>query len=284
MNDEIRARLAALGSEPTMEMFGGTNALFAELQPDLPETIQIVRDCAYGPDERHRLDIFAMPEAANAPVLVFVPGGGFIRGDKNSPNSPYFENIGAFAARSGMIGVTMNYRLAPAHRWPSGTDDIASAVDWLRANIAAYGGDPERIYLMGTSAGGAHVAGYVAQREARIAGAIMVSGIYDMVSLGRSPMHDAYFTEDLDTYGKAGCVDGMIASPVPQMFTVSEFDPVHFHRQAALLAAAWTSSRNAFPRMHWLRGHNHQSPTVSIGSSSDSLGPKILEFIADTAS
>jgi len=283
MNDAIRAKLAALGSEPTMEMFGGTNALFAELQPALPDALRIARDCAYGPDERHRLDVFAMPDTRDAPVLVFVPGGGFIRGDKNSPNSPYFENIGSFAARNGMVGVAMNYRLAPAHQWPAGTDDMASAVDWLGAHIAEYGGDPERIYLMGTSAGGAHVAGYVAQREAWIAGAVMVSGIYDMVSLGHSPMHDAYFTEDDEIYRNAGCMDGLVASPVPQMFTVSEFDPAQFHRQASLLAAAWTASRQTFPRLHWLRGHNHQSPTISIGSSADSLGPKILEFIADTA-
>ncbi len=75
-----------------------------------------------------------------------------------------------------MIGVTMNYRLAPVHQWPAGTDDMALAIDWLRANVTQFGGDPERIHLSGASAGAVHVGSYVALREARIAGAVLISG------------------------------------------------------------------------------------------------------------
>lgn len=287
MNEEVRQKLAALGTELTMELFGGTSALFAALQPSLPEELRITRDCEYGPDPRHRLDIFALPDttpgAAKAPVLVFVPGGGFVRGDKRTPDSPYYANIGGFSARHGMVGVTMNYRLAPDHQWPAGADDMVSAVDWLRANIAAHGGDPERIYLMGTSAGAVHVGSYVAQRTARIAGAIMVSGGYDMTTIDHNPMHLAYYGEDRAVDARASSTAGLIASTVPLLFTVSEFDPAQFHKQAADLCAAWAAAKAVFPRMLWLRGHNHQSSTVSIGSSVDSLGPQILDFIADTA-
>lgn len=283
MNPEIRQQLAALGADLSMDLFMVTNALFAELQPPLPEGLSVTRDHEYGPDERQRLDIFAMPGLKQAPVLVFVPGGGFVRGDKRSPGMPFFDNIGGFAARNGMVGVTMNYRLAPAHQWPAGTDDMALAVDWLRANIAQYGGDPDRIYLMGTSAGAVHVGSYVALREARIAGAIMISGGYDMTTIDRNEMHVAYYGCAPGVEERASTTAGLIASAVPCLFTVCEFDPAQFQTQAAALCDAWARAKGVFPRMLWLRGHNHQSSTVSIGSAEDSLGPQILAFIADTA-
>lgn len=284
MNPEIRHKLAALGVELSMDLFAATNSLFAALQPPLPEGLQVTRDHDYGPDERQRLDIFAAPGLNKAPVLVFVPGGGFVRGDKRSPTPPFFDNIGGFAARNGMIGVTMNYRLAPAHQWPAGTDDMALAVDWLRSNIADYGGDPERIYLAGTSAGAVHVGSYVALRQARIAGAIMISGGYDMTKIDRNEGHIAYYGETPGIEEKASTTAGLIASKVPCLFTVCEFDPAQFQKQAAGLCDAWAQAKGLFPRMLWLRGHNHQSSTVSIGSSEDSLGPEILRFIADSAS
>ncbi len=90
----------ARGARPdlTMDLFAVTNALFAALQPPLPEALRVTRDHEYGPDERQRLDIFAMPGLTKAPVLVFVPGGGFVRGDKRSPTPP-FTTISAASRR-----------------------------------------------------------------------------------------------------------------------------------------------------------------------------------------
>lgn len=283
MNAEIRQKLAALGVDLTPQMLGGTGALFGPLVLPIPEGTRIARDLAYGPDERNLLDIMAPAAAQKAPVLVFAHGGGFIMGNKTTPDSPFYDNVAAFAARHGMVGVNMTYRLAPAHRWPSGADDMARVVDWLRANVASHGGDPERIYLSGQSAGAVHVASYLAHRAARIAGAIMISGLYDIASVVPTDMHRAYYGEDQSAWPATSNVAGMIASPVPQMLSVCEYDPVDFQKQAAGFAAAWAMARGSFPRLHWLRGQNHLSPAVSIGTSADSLGPKILEFIADTA-
>jgi len=283
MNPEIIQTLAALGADLTPQMLGGTGAIFGPLVPPIPDDVRIARDLAYGPDERHLLDIMTPPGAKAAPVLVFVHGGGFIMGNKTTPGSPFYDNVAAFAARNGMVGVNMTYRLAPASRWPGGADDMAQAVDWLRAHVADYGGDPARIYLMGQSAGAVHVASYLAWSEARIAGAIMVSGLYDIASAVPTDMHRAYYGDDLSTWPNMSNVAGMIASQVPQMLSVCEYDPVDFHKQAASLAAAWAGARGAFPRLHWLRGHNHLSPAVSLGTSADTLGPLVLDFIADTA-
>ena len=74
---------------------------------------------------------------------------GFNRGNKNTAGSPFNDNVPLWAARNGMVGVNMTYRLAPQSTWPSGPQDTAAAVSWVRANIASYGGDPSRVFLMG---------------------------------------------------------------------------------------------------------------------------------------
>jgi len=69
----------------------------------------VTRDLAYGPDARHRLDVFAPAEAgAGRQVVVYVHGGGFVQGDKGGEGAPFFNNVGAWAVRSGSIGKTLS--------------------------------------------------------------------------------------------------------------------------------------------------------------------------------
>jgi triacylglycerol lipase len=119
-----------------------------------------------------------------------VHGGGFARGSKHTDGTPFYDNIGVWAAAYGLVGVTMNYRLAPDSTWPSGIEDVAAAVKWLQANAARYGGDPKRIFLWGHSAGAAHVGDYLADaatqgRDPGVAGAILTSGF--TISARKSP-------------------------------------------------------------------------------------------------
>jgi triacylglycerol lipase len=107
-----------------------TTALYAPLFKEATfDDLTVKRDVAYGPHERHRVDIFTSASGSRAdkrPVLVFIHGGGFSRGAKSAPNSPYFDNIGAWAARQGFVGVTLNYRLAPQFQYPAGAEDAPS--------------------------------------------------------------------------------------------------------------------------------------------------------------
>ena len=193
MTPDLREKLEALGRDLTPAMLGGTTQLFA------------------------------------APVLVFVHGGGFVMGDKRSAETPFYDNIGTFAALQGFVGVTITYRLAPAHRFPAGPEDLAAVVGWLKANVAQYGGDPDKIVLSGQSAGATHVAGYVAHQAHHtaegggIAGAILMSGIYDTLSCTPNDFHKAYYGEDPKGWGPASCMAG-------------------------LGRCAWGLSRNALPR------------------------------------
>ncbi|WP_139925312.1 alpha/beta hydrolase [Hymenobacter sp. DG01] len=108
-----------------------------------------VTDPAYHP-ERHRLDVYA-PKAASPqprPVVVFIHGGNWNSGSKN-----LYTFIGRRLAKQGVVAVVINYRLAPQVQVPQMADDCARAVGWTAAHIREYGGDPDRIFVMGHSAG-----------------------------------------------------------------------------------------------------------------------------------
>ena len=266
MTPDLRAKLESLGRNLTPEMLGGTTQAFAAMATGSNPEVEVTRDCEYGDDPRHRLDLFRKADTTGAPVLVFVHGGGFVMGDKRSAETPFYDNIGVFAAQQGFVGITITYRLAPAHRFPAGPEDLAAVVRWLKANVAQYGGDPDKIVLSGQSAGAAHVASYVAHKAHHvaegggIAGAILMSGIYDTLSCAPNEFHKAYYGEDPAGWGAASCMAGLIETTIP------EFDPEDFQRQAAQFVGLWGKAHGTYPEMRFLSGHNHLSPAQSIGS------------------
>ena len=118
--------------------------------------IETIADIAYGEHgERNRLDLLRAsdpppPGSRGRPVLMQMHGGGYMWGRKNQAGLPLMHLL----ARRGWIVVTLNYRLAPADRWPSQLIDAKKAVAWVREHIAAYGGDSGFIAATGGSAGG----------------------------------------------------------------------------------------------------------------------------------
>ncbi|MCC5953899.1 MAG: S-layer homology domain-containing protein [Acidimicrobiia bacterium] len=113
------------------------------------------------PAERVALDIHHPtldPACPAAPVLVWVHGGAWHVGDKGNQ----LGNKQALAATYGWVLVSVNYRLSPAVTWPTHNDDVAAALDWVRSNIGAWGGDPDRVAVMGHSAGAGILAGVLA--------------------------------------------------------------------------------------------------------------------------
>lgn len=152
--------------------------------------VQAVKDVAYydGPgahETKHRLDLFLPRGQKDFPVLFFVHGGAWQRGDKAMLG--IYRSLGSFYARHGIGAVVINYRLSPAVRHPEHVRDVARAFAWTCKNIARYGGRPDRIFVSGHSAGGHLIALLVTDESflraegltaKAIRGAIALSGVY----------------------------------------------------------------------------------------------------------
>ena len=111
---------------------------------------EIKRDIPYAspPQERQVLDVYSPREAKNLPVVFWIHGGGWQTGDKSSVQiKPQ-----AFTSR-GFVFVLTSYRLLPQVDMETIVRDIAKSIRWVHDHIAEYGGDPERVFVMGHSAG-----------------------------------------------------------------------------------------------------------------------------------
>jgi arylformamidase len=148
-------------------------SLTESLRADFPHELNL----AYGPLPRQVLDLYCpKQQVTGAPVLVWLHGGGFRQG------APAFD---AYNARPylerGALFASMGYRLAPELRFPDSCDDVELGLHWLVSNVQQRGGDPERIYLAGHSAG-AMLAAAVGFHLDPIKGLVLISGFYEVSS------------------------------------------------------------------------------------------------------
>lgn len=111
-------------------------------------SLRIATDIAYAPGPRHGLDVYAPRNASRAPVVVFIYGGSWDSGARGD-----YAFVGSALARRGFVAIIPDYRLNPEVRFPAFLEDNAKAVRWAKDHAAAYGGDPDRLVLLGHSAG-----------------------------------------------------------------------------------------------------------------------------------
>ena len=158
--------------------------------PRRSPAVDLVADLPYpGGHERNRLDLYR-PAAGcrDAPVLLQIHGGGWTQGHKRQHGLPLVHHL----ASLGWIVVSPNYRLGPGARMPSALVDCKAAMAWIRAHIAAYGGDPSFVAVTGGGAG-AHLATLMALSfgepelqpgfehvDTKPAACVPLHGIYDL--------------------------------------------------------------------------------------------------------
>ena len=280
---EIRAAIAAFGSEIGPASLEGVQALYDAEQRELAKRVSAVAtDIAYGEHPRQRLDVYAPANAAGpAPLFIWVHGGGFLRGDKGDAERWPNANAGRFAANEGFLGVVMNYRLAPDHQWPAGGEDVGAVVDWARSNAGEFGGDPERIVLVGTSAGAVHVATHIQLRaDTPVRGAVLLSALY-----GIGPYTDvrdvAYYGEEQQLQGERAPLSAIVETDVPLFVACSEFDPPRFQAETIGLLQRRLDRHGRLPRAYVGTGHNHYSFAYHLGTSDRRLGDEIAAFVRD---
>jgi acetyl esterase/lipase len=143
--------------KPQEDLFGAWWRTALQI-PFHPRHMQIIRNVAYGPARRNRLDIWRLSTTpANAPVVFYIHGGAWTFGDKREQGRPMLHEF----VERGWIAVVCNYRLAPRFPWPAQVEDVMRTLAWIKKNITNHGGDPDRIVVAGGSAGG-HLASLVA--------------------------------------------------------------------------------------------------------------------------
>jgi acetyl esterase/lipase len=247
--------------------------------------INVRRDQPYGPHARQVLDIFCPAAALNAGVVVFVHGGAFVRGDKRASPEIY-DNLMFWFAKQGYVGINIEYRLAPESTFPGGADDVARALAWLKQNVANHGGNPARLFLIGHSAGGTHVASYVfdpglACHGQYTAGLVLISARLRADVSPDNPNADAvraYFGQDAALYDQRSPVSHAACSKLPVFIVTAEFENPLLDVYGLEMAHQLSLARGKAPRYRQMRGHNHMSVVAHFNSGEDALGREILDF------
>ncbi|KAF2161426.1 hypothetical protein M409DRAFT_28157 [Zasmidium cellare ATCC 36951] len=284
-------------------------ARYKSLYDDFPTDVKVVRDISYGPHERNILDVYVPKESSpQKPVVVYVHGGGFFSGDKAWSDKNY-ANVGCYYAKQGIVTVVISHRLVPHVQYPGGGEDIRAAREWIFNNIASeeYGnGSPEKVVLLGHSSGGAHIATdlYSAGDPSLpakeplhppVAGVIYISVPFwfDPKNPTRMQMLRDYFGSDANDVWQPKTALGLFRqlpknSPVldstklPTYVGIVEWEiKPTADGNIWFLDAYRAKSKPAgtLPTFHVLKGHNHISNMLSIGTSDTAQAEHLLEFI-----
>jgi len=129
---------------------GCADAFFATVGTVAGEPNVIERDRIEFDAEHHlALDVYMPRAAASAPIVVFFYGGSWVAGKRH-----WYRFVGDALASNGVIVVIPDYRKYPNVRFPAFMLDAAHAVAWTRVHAAEFGGDAQRLFVMGHSAGG----------------------------------------------------------------------------------------------------------------------------------
>jgi len=249
--------------------------------------IEKVHNLAYGQHARQVLDIFRPAGKRKMPVVIFVHGGAFVRGDK-SVSPEVYDNVLYWFARQGMLGINLEYRLAPEAVYPAATDDMAQAVAWVKSHCEGFGGDPTQIFLVGHSAGATHVAAYAWDPQSNyfgrdLKGMVLISGRLRADVSAENPNAagvKAYWGDDAMAYDLRSPVSFAGESNLPVMLVNAEFENPLLDIYG--MEAAWriALARRRAPRYMRLTGHNHISIVAHFNTEEEILGHEILDFFA----
>ncbi|WP_232077003.1 alpha/beta hydrolase [Variovorax sp. PBL-E5] len=289
----LRALMAEIGPRWALDLRGNSQRVkdaYAPLLASAPKAgIAVARDLAYGTHARQVMDIFTPADAARAPVVVFVHGGAFVRGDKRASDEIY-DNVLYWFARQGCVGVNLEYRLAPEAAYPDGTRDVAQAMAWLKMHVAQHGGDPARMLLVGHSAGGTHVASYAFApmwaEGCHAQAVVLVSARLRADQLPGNPNAagvKAYFGDDASLYEQRSPVSFAAHGTLPALIVTAEFENPLLDVYGLEFAHRMAAARGHAPRYLQMKGHNHMSIVAHFNGGEETLGREIMDFFSALA-
>jgi arylformamidase len=199
------------------------------------DTLPCVLDVPYDPASDERLDIFRPKTGGPAPVQIYIHGGYWISNDKKDSSYVALGFVGA-----GLVTVVIDYTLIPKVRMAEQVRQCREAIRWVAAHIRGYGGDPERIYVTGHSAGGHLAVSLLTDPDivpGRIKGVTSLSGIYDLEPVRL--VNEKVGLSESDVANLSPPLHQPLDSGPRLLLTAGANEGAEFTRQMAELADAW---------------------------------------------
>ncbi|WP_374437876.1 alpha/beta hydrolase [Pseudomonas panipatensis] len=253
--------------------------LYRALSDQAHARLTCYKDLPYGPGEHERLDFFpaARPDA---PVLLFIHGGYWRALSK--ADSAFMAP--ALTAAGAAVAV-LDYDLAPAVSLDHIVDQTRRALAWLYRNAAAHGGDPQRLYVSGSSAGG-HLCGMLLAAGWHAAyqlptdvvrGALPVSGLYDLLPL--LPTHiNTWMNLDEAAARRNSPLFHLPERAGELLVSYGGLESQEFARQSEAFLSAW-NSRGLRGRSLPVPGRNHYDVVLQLGEPGMALHQAVLELM-----
>jgi acetyl esterase/lipase len=264
----------------------GLTAVAADAQV---HKVTVVRNLDYVagadyPDGKDRLDLYVPQGVANAPVIFSVHGGVLIAGDRSEE-----QFVGQRLASAGYLTAVISYRLSPGVSHPAHVQDTAAAFAWVKRNIRQHGGDPDRIVVIGHSAGAylimlmAADPRYLAAHTLSprdIKGLVPVSGFFWVDRTGVAPDRPKYiWGTDRKGWIDASPAHYLRAGLPPVLLIDTDGDEDWRQQQNADFAAALRAAGNRDVTTHKVLGRTHMSVwTDMLDGESEETSSWILRF------
>jgi arylformamidase len=237
-------------------------------------------DVPYGPDPDQLLDIYPAKGDGLSPVVVFFHGGRWSRGDKTSN----IESLATYNA-AGIHFVSVGFTLIPNITLDGLVGQCRDAIAWLWRNARTFGGDSDRLFVMGKSSGG-HLAGMmvVTDWEAErgvpadvIKGGLLVSGMYDLEPV-RLSFRNGFLGLDEDAALRNSAIHHIPGAGCPLVVGYGSLETDEFQRQSKIFAAAW-SEHGYTCRLVEMAGRHHFSIDADLNDPGGNLVVPFLKYM-----
>ena len=179
----------------------------------------LARDVSFGPNPKDLVDIFTADKGgASRSVFIYIPGGAGNKIEQQDREAnAFYDNIGRWATKNGMVGVLMQRH--PGQNWDDPAKDVSAMIQWLQANIDKYKGNPDRMFIAAHSAGNGPLGTYIGRPElwgpkgVGVKAAIFISGQWNIAPL------------EVPLAGRGGADRGAAANPLAGMGSSCGVDP-----------------------------------------------------------
>jgi arylformamidase len=272
-----RARdgVAKIGRRWDEAAFSQTVALYSDVHRGIEwPGVLAAETYHYGPDAQQTLELYRPEQAFSeaGPVFLFLHGNGLGNSDRVDPGSDrqIYSHLGKLAATAGGLGVLMDYRRSSGSggaMLDTGAEDLRLVLEWIIANITAYGGDPGTIVIVASSEGATVTAAYLFNEDWQmesghgVAAAILSSGRFGTL---------------------APEIEGLVADyagePVPLALWGTEYDPAEVTAGIAALHEMLCRKDEGCPSYEQIDGHNQLSQLMSLGTADTDVMNRFIRF------